>query len=108
LSPKVFTLADGATITVNAELGNVARLLLTGSGHTIAYPTNLEDGQALSFDIQQPAVGGPCTVVWAAGYDFGTDGAPTLSAGANDVDTVGFRQHNGISALICQGWKLGN
>jgi hypothetical protein len=113
VAPHVATLTDAATVAVNAALGNDYRLLTTsgvGASRAIGAPSSPVDGQAITIDIQQAASGGPYTVTWASGaggYSFGTDGAPTLSTGANAVDTIGFRYHAGLGKWICLGWKLG-
>lgn len=113
LAPRVVTLADAATVALNAALGNDCRLLLTtavGGTRVIGVPSSPVDGQMVTLAIQQPASGGPCSVTWASGaggHDFGTDGPPTLSAGASAVDVVGFRFHSGLGKWLCQGWKLG-
>jgi hypothetical protein len=113
VAPHVATLTDAATVAVNAALGNDYRLLTTsgvGASRTIGAPSSPVDGQAITIDVQQASSGGPYTVTWASGaggYSFGTDGAPTLSTGANAVDTIGFRYHAGLGKWICLGWKLG-
>jgi hypothetical protein len=106
LAPAVVALTFGTTINVNAALGNDFRLTLTASTGTIANPTNPVDGQTIEFAIAQDATGSR-TVAWGAVFDFGTDGAPTLSTAASKVDLVGFKYHAGLSKWLCMGSKLG-
>lgn len=113
LAPRVVTLTDAATVALNASLGNDYRLLLTaavGGTRVIGVPSSAVNGQTITPAIQQPGSGGPCAVTWASGaggYDFGTDGTPTLSTAASAVDVIGFRYHSGLGKWLCQGWKLG-
>lgn len=112
LAPKVATLTDASTVTVNAAAGNDFRLLTTsgiGTTRAIGAPSNAVDGESITIDVQQDSSGSR-VVTWtsgAGGYSFGTDGSPTLTTTANAVDTIGFRYHGGLGKWICQGWKLG-
>jgi len=84
-------LSDGATISVNAALGDVFDVTL-GGNRTMAAPTNLTDGQTLIFRIKQDATGSR-TITWNAIYDWGDNGAPTLTTTANKIDVVGGKYH---------------
>jgi hypothetical protein len=109
VAPTVTALADAAPTAVNAALGNYFTWLL-GASRTLSAPSNPTSGQYIELQIQQPASGGPYTVTWtsgAAGYSFGTDGAPVLSTAASAVDQVGFRYSALLGKWCCQGWKLG-
>lgn len=105
LAPAVVQLTDGATIAVNAALGNDFRVTL-GGNRTIANPANPVDGQMIEFAIAQDGTGSR-TVTWSSAYDFGANGAPTLSTAASKVDLVGFKYHAGLAAWLCTGSALG-
>jgi hypothetical protein len=98
LAPASTVLAQsGGLVAVNAALGNDFDLLLAASGWTISAPSNAVNKQAITFALQQPASGGPCTVNWATGvggFDFGGLGTglpPVLSTTANAIDLAGFK-----------------
>lgn len=87
ITPPV-TLTDASTVTVDASLGNVFRLTLTATGHTMGNPSNSVDGQKILFEIIS---GGAFTFAWGTNYAWGTDVTlPTLSQTSTKVDYVGF------------------
>jgi hypothetical protein len=100
----VESLTDASTISVNAAQGNYVRVALTtavGSSRMIAAPTNPVDGQEITFELIQPASGGPLTVTWASGtggYSFGSAAAPTLSTTASASSLVAF-QYSGAKQM---------
>jgi hypothetical protein len=106
LAPAVVSLTFGATIAVNAALGNDFRLTLTASTGTIANPTNPVDGQIIEFAIAQDATGGR-TVTWGTAYDFGSAGVPTLSTAASKVDLIGFKYNASLAKWMSMGSALG-
>lgn len=57
VEPGVVILADGATIAVNATLGEIFRVTLTGD-HTLGNPSGAIDGQMMLFEIIQDGSGG--------------------------------------------------
>lgn len=82
------TLTDAATIATDASLSNHFRVTLTAS-RILGNPTNLTDGQRLTWEIIQNATGG-----WALTFDtlfaFGTDIASvTLTTTASKRDFLG-------------------
>lgn len=85
-SVQEVTLVDGATVTINAALGNNFELTL-GGNRTLANPTNLTKGMVINLVLRQDATGSR-TVTWGTTWDFGLAGAPVLSTGANKVDFV--------------------
>jgi hypothetical protein len=113
LAPKAVTLADAATVQIDASAGNYFELLTTsgvGASRTVAAPTKAVAGDTFTVAVQQAASGGPYTITWASGagaYSFGTDGAPTLTTTASAVDEIGFRYNSQLGKWVCQGWKLG-
>jgi hypothetical protein len=107
IAPAVVALTFGATIAVNAALGNDFRLTLTASTGTISNPTGSVDGQRIDFQIAQDATGSR-TVAWGTNYDFGASGAPTLSTAASKVDIIGFVYNAALGKWCYLGTALGN
>lgn len=113
LAPEVITLTDASPVEVNAALGNDFRLVMTsavGSGRAIGVPSNPRDGQKITFELVQPASGGPCAATWAAGtggYSFGSGSAPVLSTGAGEADQAAFRYSAGKEAWLTLGGNGG-
>jgi hypothetical protein len=107
-APTVVALTDGASIAVNAALGNDFRVTIAGN-RTIAAPTNPTDGQVICFQITQDATGSR-TLTWtstAGGFDFGTAGAPTLTTTAAKTDLLRFRYNATASKWYYDGDILG-
>lgn len=104
-APAVVALTDGATIAVNAALGNDFRVTL-GGNRNMANPTNLVDGQKLTFQITQDGTGSR-TVTWGTAYDFGTAGAPTLTLTAAKTDLLHFVYNATATKLFYEGSNLG-
>jgi hypothetical protein len=85
-------LTDGATITIDTELGNVFGVVL-GGDRTIAF-SNEADGAEVELYLTQDSTGGrlltwPNNIIWEGGA------APTLSTAANAVDKVVLRYRAG-------------
>ncbi len=60
IAPAVVALADAATISVDASLGNDFRLTIAGN-RTMGNPANPADGQQVTFQVTQGS-GGPFTL----------------------------------------------
>lgn len=87
--PAVVALTDGATISVNAALGNVFTVTL-GGNRTLANPTNPADGQMIRLLVTQDATG-TRTLSYGAAFEFSTGlPQPTLSTTAGLTDVLGF------------------
>jgi len=85
--PKVVTLTDAATVTVDATLGSVFDLTLAGN-RTLANPTGAVNGQRLLFRIRQDVTGGR-TLAFGTKYRFGTTiTSVTLSTVAEQLDRI--------------------
>jgi len=82
------TLVDGANIAWNLNTAQAARVTLAGN-RTLANPTNMVDGGTYILEVRQDATGGR-TLAFGSAYDWGADGAPTLSTGANVRDVLTF------------------
>lgn len=106
VAPAVNTLTFGASIAVNAALGNVFALTLTASTGTLANPTNPLDGQVIRFRVTQ-GTGGSFTLAYGTAYDFGTVGAPTLTTTATKIDVLAFEYLAAISKWCYLGVGLG-
>ena len=66
----IVTLTDGSTVSVNAALGTIFNLTLTGN-HTLANPTNLTVGQLYVFNIFQDGTGNR-SLTFGSAYNFNT------------------------------------
>ena len=109
LAPKVVTLTDAATISVNAALGNDFRVQL-GGNHAIGVPSGPTDGQRITIHIQQPASGGPFTPTFtggAGGFNFGTAATPNWSTIASEVDITGWLYRADINLWCYMGSGTG-
>jgi hypothetical protein len=83
----VVAVTFSTSITIDASLGNHFATTLTNNT-TMNAPSNPTDGQKITFELTQDATGGR-TVTWNSVFDFGTIGAPTLSA-LSKTDLIGF------------------
>lgn len=105
VAPAVVTLVNGATIAVNASLGNDFRLRAT-AGATIGNPTGGVDGQRITFQITQGKSGLP-QIKWGSQYKWGAAGQPTLSSVAGSTDVIGFIYNASLGSWLCAGVALG-
>ena len=105
MAPAVVALTDASTIAVNAALGNDFRVTITAN-RTMGSPSNPVDGQRIDFQVTQDGTGSR-TITWNSVYDFGTDGAPTLTTTASKTDLIGFIYNAALTKWLCAGWKLG-
>jgi hypothetical protein len=106
LTAGVFVLTYATTVSVDASQGNHFRLTLTASTATMGTPTNLTDGQKITFEIIQDGTGGR-TVAFSSAYIFGTAGAPSLTATASARDILGFIYSSSKGKWIFAGSSLG-
>lgn len=83
------TLTDGTTVDWNLETQQVAELTITGSGHTINAPTNMQAGGTYILILKQNGVGGH-TVIWDSAYKFPYGAAPAIGVDASDVNVISF------------------
>jgi hypothetical protein len=92
-------LTDGATIEVDASLGNDFRVTIAGN-RTMGIPANPADGQKITFQVTQGS-GGPFTLSWSSGYEFSAGlPQPTLSTTAGQTDLLGFIYNAGKSKWL--------
>lgn len=81
------TLTDGATISWDTSIGQIATVTLAGS-RTMAAPTNLKVSTYILHVIQD--VTGSRTLTWNAVFKWPAGVAPVLSTGANKRDVFTF------------------
>jgi hypothetical protein len=93
------TLTDGASIAVDASLGNNFKVTL-GGNRTLANPTNLLDGMVLNFVIKQDGTGGRA-LTFDTKYDFGDAGAPDITTTAGKIDFVSGYYDSAADKLLC-------
>ncbi len=78
-------LTDGANIATNAFLGNVFTVTLAGN-RTLDFPSNVAAGMTFHWIITQDGTGS--RTLNTAAFDWGLEGAPTLSTGAGKIDVI--------------------
>jgi hypothetical protein len=89
IAPAVVSLADSATIAVDASLGNDYRVTIAAS-RTMGNPSNPTDGQKIIFQITQ-GLAGSSLITWGSAYSFATGlPQPTLSTTAGQTDLLAF------------------
>ena len=105
LAPPV-TLVDGATIVTDAALGTHFRVTL-GGNRTLANPSNLSDGQRLTWEVVQDGTGGR-TLSYGSMFTFGSDvPSPTLSTTAGLRDFITAIYNSGTLKLYVVGFARG-
>lgn len=88
-APAVVALTESSTISVDADLGNIFTITLTGD-RILGNPENATSGQSLIFRITQDT-GGSRLITWDTDYRFGVDiTEPVLTTTASKTDYVGF------------------
>jgi hypothetical protein len=105
IAPGVVTLADAATILVNAAAGNDLRVTL-GGNRAMGAPSNPVDGQDITFLITQDGTGSR-TITWNSAYDFGAGSAPVLTTTAGKSDLIGFKYVAALTKWIFMGAMAG-
>jgi len=89
------TLTDGATISWDCSLGEVATLTLTASGHTLAAPTNMKVASYI-LHVKQDATGGR-TMSWNTVFKWPLGTTPVLSTAASAHD---------VFVFVCDGTNM--
>ena len=98
-SPFVALTLTGGAISVDASLGNMFRVTLSGTG-TVGAPTNSQDGQTINFHISQDGTGNR-TLTWNSAYKWPSGVAPTLSTAANALDVVSCTYNSTLGYWVC-------
>lgn len=101
----LLTISSSDTVAVSAALGNDFRLNLTKSA-TIGNPVGAVDGQRVTIQVTQGS-GAPFSLTWGSQYNFGSAGAPALSAEAGNTDVLGFVYNAALGSWLCVGAALG-
>jgi len=87
-SVDLSTLADNPTIAWNLAAEQNAEVTL-GSTRVLGLPTNIVETTYVTLAVKQDGTGSRL-LTYNAAFDFGDDGAPTLSTTANKVDVLTF------------------
>jgi hypothetical protein len=104
LAPAIVPLSQsGATVAVNAALGNAFNLAVAGSW-TISNPVSPHDGQVIRFRLTS---GGAHTTSWGTAYDFGSGSAPALSQTSGKLDICAFEYAASIGKWCYLGSGIG-
>jgi len=107
LDLTIRTVTYGATMAIDAALGNKIAITLAGNG-TISNPTNAVDGRVLVFRLRQDATGSRIPV-WDTKYSFVGDLATvTLSTAANKIDRVAFEYDSTDDKWYCISFIKGS
>jgi hypothetical protein len=90
-------LTDAATITSNGALGTKVSVTLGAATRTLAFPTNVVPGQALTYVLTTSTTSTALTL--ASGFKT-AGGAPTATATAAAIDVwTGWVDNTGTAAL---------
>ncbi len=98
LAPSLANLTDGASIDWNVGDDPVSQVML-GGNRTLANPTGAVAGGIYVLTVQQDSTGGR-TLAFGSAYDFGEEGTPALSSGANRFDILSFLYRNNEMCLV--------
>lgn len=100
IAPKVATLEDAPTITVNAAAGNLFRVTL-GGNRALGNPAGGTDGQLIRVEVTQDGTGSRL-LSYGSAYNLGSAGAPVLSTTPGAMDVLGFCYDAGLATP----WRL--
>ena len=106
IAPAVVTLTDGATISLDASLGNDFRVTIAGN-RTLANPANPTDGEKIVIHVTQGGAGG-FTLSYGTAYEFSTGlPGPTLSTTAGDTDLLAFVYNAAKTKWLLAAYVIG-
>ena len=106
VTSDVVTLTDSASITTDALLGNNFRVTL-GGARSLTRPINPRDGQKITYEFRQDAVGGR-TLTLDSSFRFGTDiTSVTLSTSGNKIDFMTCIYTDTLSGFCVVGFIKG-
>jgi len=107
LDLTIRTVTYGATMAIDAALGNKIAITLGGNG-TISNPTNAVDGRVLVFRLRQDGSGNRVPV-WDTKYAFVGDLATvTLSTAASKIDRIAFEYDSTDDKWYCISFIKGS
>jgi hypothetical protein len=105
-APGPFTLTAGATVATDASKGNLYRLT-ANQNFTLSNPTNMTDGQLVTWEIIQDATGSRVITLGTA-FALGTDIASVvLTTTASKRDFLTARYNSGTSKWYVVDLKRG-
>jgi len=90
------TLTDAATINWDLSGGRIGFLTISGTGRTMAAPTNMKIGTYI-LNVIQDGAGNKTITTWNSVFKWSAGVAPTLSTAANTRD---------IFSFVCDGTNL--
>jgi hypothetical protein len=106
IAPAVVTLADAATIAMDASQGNDFRVTISGN-RTLGNPANPADGQKIVLQVTQDT-GGGFTLSYGSGFEFSTGlPQPTLSTTAGDTDLLAFVYNAAMGKWLLAAYVIG-
>lgn len=82
-------LVGGTEIFIDFDLGNVRQYVLPAN-RTVRAPSNLRNGDILTFIVMQDGTGGWAITSWNSVWKFVGGTAPTITTAANSVDIFQF------------------
>ena len=92
------TVTDGATITINCQVGD-CQIVTLGGNRTMAAPSNPSDGQMIDLLVVQDGTGGR-TLTWNSVFAFENTTPPTLSSGPGGIDRFLLRYNAALGKHI--------
>lgn len=99
ISVAFVSLADAATISTNALLGNQFKVTL-GANRVLGNPTGLHDGGVYEWHIKQDGTGSR-TLSFGSYFKFAGGTAPTLTTTANALDVIRGTYNGTLGILAC-------
>lgn len=105
VAAAVANVADGATIEINAALGNTFRVTL-GGNHELTVINPAYDGQKIVIEVTQGA-GGPWLLSYSSVFDFGNADEPALSTATGDEDDFGLSYKAATGKWKCLAFAPG-
>jgi hypothetical protein len=101
----VVSVADGATIEIDAALGSTFRVTL-GGNHELTVVNPGFDSQKIVVEVTQ-GEGGPWTLTYSSAFDFGAAGEPVLSTATGDEDDFGLSYKAATGKWKCLAFVAG-
>ncbi len=108
VTPNISSPSWASSMTLTTSGYNVIRITLSGSGATTLNFSAGLDGQKLLLELKQPSSGGPSTITWGTGVEFGTSFTSiTLTATASKTDEIALVYNSSASTWRIIGYALG-
>lgn len=97
------TLTYASPIAIDAQLGSLYVVTLTGATAMLSNPTNLVAGQGWTLAVVQDGTGSRL-MTYDTYYTFGTEGSPTLTTTAAKIDLISMLVYS-TSKILCTTLK---